>query len=184
MKTKFVLRGGFNPGEGSRNDAFFKEILETAPQKANVLLVYFAKEKDRVDFNKKEDIEQFEKNKGNRALFFEIADEKIFEDQIKRANIVYLHGGLSTKLLSALEPFTDLKEMFEGKIIAGDCAGANVLCRSFYSEILETTFNGLGILPFNIICHYALTHPDRLTNKDSDTDVLYLSSYQYRVYWK
>ncbi|MCL5012179.1 MAG: Type 1 glutamine amidotransferase-like domain-containing protein [Patescibacteria group bacterium] len=181
--TKFILHGGFNPGEGSENDAFFQEILKSAPQKVDILLVYFAKEENRVDINRKEDVEQFEKNKGNRILSFQTANEEIFRNQMKKADIVYLHGGLSTKLLSVLEKFTDLDEMFKGKIVAGDSAGANVLCKSFYSEVSKDVFNGLGILPLNIVCHYTPTHLGTIS-RNLDSDVLYLPSYEYKVYWK
>lgn len=52
MKTKFILHGGFAKGEKQENDAFFKEILSTAPEEVKILLVYFAKEPNRISKNK------------------------------------------------------------------------------------------------------------------------------------
>ena len=95
MKTKFILHGGFTPGGKQENDDFFQEILKSAPKKAKILLIYFAKESDRIAKNKDEDIKQFNKNKGDKILSFEIATEELFPEQVKKADIIYLHGGRS-----------------------------------------------------------------------------------------
>jgi len=93
MKTKFSLHGGFASHVNLKNDAFFKEILKDTQDNLKILLVYFAKEVDRIPVNRIEDIAQFEKNKGNKKISFEVADKKSFLKQLKSADIVYLHGG-------------------------------------------------------------------------------------------
>ncbi len=183
MKTTYILHGGFTPG-GTKNedDAFFGEILSRAPQDARVLLVYFAKEPDRIAKNQAEDIEQFERNKGNKTLMFETATEAEFPEQVRSADIVYLHGGFSAKLLEELKRYPNLKELFEGKVVAGDSAGANVLASVFYSHRANEVMRGFGLVPVKLICHYTEDYTDKLAGIEPGLETLFLSEYQTNVF--
>jgi len=97
------------------------------------------------------------------------------------ADIIFLHGGFSKKLLDTLRPFPDLKQMFNGKIIAGDSAGANVLCEVFYSKMAEEVLFGFGILPVKIICHYEEKYKDVLKDIKPELETWRLPEYHYRV---
>ena len=182
MKTKFILHGGFNYGEKQENDAFFKEILSSAPNEAKVLLVYFAKEPDRIAKNQEEDVEQFNKNKGNKILFFETATEDLFSEQVKKSDVIYLHGGHSGMLLDALKKYSNLKELLNSKIIAGDSAGANVLCSAFYSMKIGIS-EGFGLLPIKIISHYLEENKDKLKDIKPELETLFLPEHQFKVYY-
>jgi peptidase E len=181
MKTKFIIHGGFAPGKQQENDAFFQEILNTAPQEAKVLLVYFAKEEDRIDKNKKEDIEHFNKNKGDKTIIFEVASGSMFTEQVQKADIIYFHGGHTVKLLEALKNFPNLKGLLGGKIVAGDSAGTNVLCSVFYS-LKRGVGEGFGIIPIKVICHYKEENKDKLREIRPDLETIILPEYQFIVY--
>jgi hypothetical protein len=135
MKTKFILHGGFPVGEIPINDDFYGEILKESPKSSRILLVYFAKQPERIEKNKNEDMEQFKKNSGEKLLEFLTAREEIFEEQLKSSDIVYFHGGHSDLILDKIKKYSNLDKLFKGKTIAGDSAGAN----------------GLGILPMTKI---------------------------------
>src|SRR3989338_17747 len=182
MKTKFILHGGFTPGGKQENDDFFQEILKSAPGKAKILLVYFAKEFDRIAKNKEEDIEQFNKNKGDRTLLFETASEELFPEQVQKADIIYLHGGHSDKLLNTLKKFPNLRQLFSGKIIAGDSAGANVLVSVFYSKTMGVS-EGFGLIHIKIICHYLAENKDKLNDIKPDKETLFLPEYRVKVFY-
>lgn len=182
MKTKFILQGGFPKNGKQENDAFFSEILSTAPQDTKVLLVLFAKELDRVEKNMKEDIEQFTKNSEGRNLTFDIATEDNFIKQIQASDIVYFHGGHTGKLLETLKRLPDFKEMIQGKIIAGDSAGANVLCSAFYSLRIGAG-EGLGILPFRILSHYVEENKNKLNSIKPELELIVLPELQFKVFY-
>jgi len=74
--TKYILHGGYAGHVNSQNDEYFKEVLKSTSGKVNVLLVYFAKELDRIPKNQAEDVFQFEHIKGNRQIKFDIAEEQ------------------------------------------------------------------------------------------------------------
>lgn len=181
MKTKFILQGGF-PKEGAQeNDPFFSEILSTASQTAKVLLVLFAKEADRIEKNTKEDIEQFTKNSGGKSLTFDVAREDAFIEQIKAADVIYFHGGHTGKLLDTLKTLPDFREEIKGKIVAGDSAGANVLCAAFYSLRMGAG-EGLGILHFKVLCHYVEENKDKLNDIKPELETVILPELQFKVF--
>lgn len=181
MRTTVILQGGF-PKEGKQeNDAFFSEILNTAPQEAKVLLVLFAKEADRMEKNTREDIEQFTKNSDGKSLSFDVATEENFINQIEASDVIYFHGGHTGKLLDILKKLPDFREAIQGKIVAGDSAGANVLCAAFYSLRMGAG-EGLGILPFKILCHYVEENKDALKDVRPDLETEILKELQFKTF--
>ncbi|MEK7179844.1 MAG: Type 1 glutamine amidotransferase-like domain-containing protein [Patescibacteria group bacterium] len=183
MATKFILHGGFANHINTYNDSFFKEILKDTQNNPKVLLVYFAKELDRIVVNKKEDVGQFERNKENKNISFEVADEKSFVEQVKTADIVYLHGGNTLKLLETLKKFENLEKLFEGKIVAGESAGAYVLSSFFYSKKVGGIFQGFGFVPIKTICHYTGEDLEKFPD-NSKLETLLLQDYQYQIFLK
>ncbi len=187
MKTKYILHGGFTPKTAQEDDAFFKEMLKDAPQNPKILLVYFAKEKDRIAKNREEEIAQFEKNKGDKILSFETANEKEFPDQVVRSDVIYLHSGRSVKILETLSKFQGLGKLFEGKTLAGDSAGANVLSVCFYSRASDEIFEGLGILPIKLIPHYSEDQNKKLQElkkRHPEAETVILSEYQTKIFYR
>lgn len=181
MKTKFILHGGYSKGAKQENDAFFSEILKSAPKEARILLVYFAESDDRVVERYVEDLEQFNKNRGDKTLSFDRASEQLFVEQANTADIIYLHGGHTGKLLEALKRISDLRDLFNGKIIAGDSAGANVLCSVFYSKTIGTS-EGLGFIPIKIICHYLEEDKNKLAHVRIDLETVFLPEYETKTF--
>lgn len=127
MKTKYVLHGGYAHRQNADNDAFHQEILKDISESPKILLVYFAVEKELYDANFKKDTEYFEKFAGDKKLIFEIAKQEIIVQQIGRSEVVYLAGGTTVNLLEALRKVENWKELVEGKIVAGESAGAYAL---------------------------------------------------------
>src|SRR3989344_1233354 len=98
MKTKFILHGGFKPGQAQEdNSKFYSEILKDAPEGAKILLVCFAKDVERVVVATEKVVAEFNKNKWQKEITFKIASEEFFVGQIKWADVVYLHGGRTLK---------------------------------------------------------------------------------------
>lgn len=184
MKTTYILHGGFAKDGGvgiQKDDPFFKEVLSYAPKEAKILLVYFAEDAERVEKRNADDLEQFNNNKGDRTLSFDTAKEETFLQQAQTADVIYLHGGHSGKLLEALKKFDDLKNMFAGKIVAGDSAGANVLASFFYSKTMGIS-EGFGLVPMKIITHYLEENRNKLDQVKPELETLFLSEYETKVF--
>lgn len=183
MTTKFIIHGGFAGHVNDQNDAFFREILKDTSDNPKVLLVYFAKELDRIPVNKEEDRVQFGRNRGSKSISFQVADEKYFSEQVKDVDIVYLHGGNTVKLLETLKKFPRLRELVEGKVVAGESAGAYALATLFYSKRYSggQASEGLGFVPVQIICHYVGENEEKLP-ENPKLETLLLADYEYRVF--
>lgn len=185
MKTKFILHGGFNPGQTTENNSsFYEEILKDTPEGAKILLVPFAKEPERIIPATNKVSAEFNEVKGGKNIEIEVANEEDFIRQIDSAHILYFHGGVSLKLLEALKNYPDLVEHIKGKVIAGESAGANVWARFFYSPKSDGVFEGLGILPLKIIPHYKPEHKEKLDNVGPDLEGILLPEYEYKVFYK
>ncbi len=180
MTTRFILQGGFPKDGKQENDAFFGEIMSTAPARTKILLVLFAKEADRIEKNTKEDTKQFTKNSGGRDLTFDVATEDQFVEQIRSSDVIYFHDGHTGKLLDTLKRLPDFREAIQGKIIGGDSAGANVLCAAFYSLRIGAG-EGLGIIPVKILCHYREESKDKLNDIKPELETINLPELQFKV---
>src|SRR3989344_1363873 len=152
--TKFVLHGGFNKEKGFIGDEFFQEMLKDSPKNAKILLVYFAESEEMRPVRMKQGVSQFEKNKDLRNIEIRIASQNTFIEDCKWADVIFFSGGRTMRLMEALKKYTGLDEIFKGKTIGGDSAGANFLGRYFYTKGSQEVGEGLGILPFKILVHY------------------------------
>ena len=177
--TKFVLHGGFSREKPIlEDDAFFREMLKDTKEEVKVLLVYFAEREDRVAERIEQDKEQFDKNKGAKILQFKVATEETFLQDCAWAEVIYLHGGRTVKLMEVLKKYPDLKPAFSDKTIAADSAGANALCQLSYSRNSKETTEGLRILPFKIVVHYEEGTPNPLAEVEPELETLLLREYE------
>jgi peptidase E len=180
--TKYILHGGNAQTPNSENDLFYSEILKDTPNEVKILLVHFAGTTEKSEINKERDTSQFNRIKQDKILTFEIADESKFIDQIHNADVIYFGGGTTPQLLSVLKKYTNLKEALEGKIIAGESAGANFLASYCYTKSGGGVVKGLGILPIKIIPHYSGEHKEDLEVIPDDLEIVLLGNYQFKVY--
>jgi peptidase E len=182
--TKFILHGGFNKDVSFIKDEFFQEVLKDTPSEVKLLLVFFAEREDLLELRISQSKEQFEKNKGSKNINIKIASDDAFIEECKWADVICIHGGRTVKLIEAFKKFKNLEQVFAGKIIAGDSAGVNVLCHLFYSKTSKEIGEGLGILPFKVIVHYADGTPNPLENIEPDLETLFLHEYETKVFYK
>lgn len=86
----------------------------------------------------------------------QVASVEDFRSQVAWADVVYLRGGETKRLIETLAPFEDTKAMFEGKVVIGSSAGANYLSRAFYSPSKDIIGIGIGIVPTSVVVHYGI----------------------------
>lgn len=182
MSIKYILHGGGAQHVNSDNDTFFAEIIKDATGEVKILLVEFAGGTEKTALNAKVDMSQFERVRGGKNLTFDVAEEHSFLKQIKKADIVYVGGGTTVRLLEVLAKFPNLGEYFSGKIVAGESAGANCLSTYCYSKSGGGVVHGLGLVPVKMIPHYDGEYKEELEALPEKLDMLLLSNYQYKVF--
>jgi len=181
--TKYVLHGGFSRKKNDLNNNFFKEIVKKLGNEIKVLLVYFASQESEYKEKLEQEKNSFLRNSENRSLKFEIANRNNFIEQIKNADVIYIRGGDTFKLLEILKLYPKFSEAIEAKVVVGSSAGAYVLSKYFYSRIRERIVNGLGILPIAIACHYKGKQEtlELLKGKAKDLEIVLLDDFEHKV---
>lgn len=151
--TTFIFHGGgMNPVTGT-NDTFYQELVKNIPERGIVLVVYFASREDdnsnRILYDT-EKCQQF----GKAHINVQVATPENFLQEVARADAIYLRGGSTEKLLTALRPYANLNSCFAGKTVAGSSAGAYALSTYFSSHYEDVAAEGLGIAPARVVTHY------------------------------
>ena len=117
--TKFILHGGYTSTDNELNRTFYEEITRDVPDAATILLCYFASQEEDNSNRFKEDSVKIKEQSHGKNLTFLLANEKDFMDQLKQANVLYMRGGSTPKLLRVLGKYDNFKENLDGKTIAG-----------------------------------------------------------------
>lgn len=185
MKTKYILHGGYANRQNEDNDKFFKEILLVNKKKLNILIVLFAKEPNEYTKKKKVIVNQFNRNNTDKKLSFVVATENSFIKQVADANIIYIHGGQTLRLLNALRKYDEqysLHKIFSGKTVAGESVGAYVLSKWFYSKAKGGCFAGLSLVDVKTICHYIGKNKEKLEERSGTSKILLLPEHKYKVF--
>lgn len=184
MSTKYILHGGNAQDKNAENARFFSEILNDYPKTANILLVQFAALPEKQEIYKQRHISQFRDICNGRELNFKVAQVDEFVDQAQWADVLYFcgssGGGATVRLIETMRQFDNLKDLFEGKTIAGESAGANCLTKICYSKSAGIV-HGLELVDAKSIMHYELGDETMLENIETDLQNIYLKSYQYIV---
>lgn len=152
--TTYMLHGGICGEQTENNKLYYQEMVKGLDD-PNILLVYFARELDEYEVLKNRDKANFQWANPEKTFTFTIANEENFVEQAKNSDVIFFCGGVTNKLIKAVQKQdADLKELFEGKIISGSSAGANMLSEWFYGHGAKEVDQGLGILSVTVFAHY------------------------------
>ncbi|MCK5641891.1 MAG: Type 1 glutamine amidotransferase-like domain-containing protein [Gammaproteobacteria bacterium] len=154
--TKYILHGGAAKRVTDDNKKFFREITSSLSDSVIILIVCYAMKEDVWDEVLEADKKTFSAFSRNKNLKLVLADKQasVFLRQIKSADAIYIHVGNTHILKKYFDKVPNLENTWKDKIVAGTSAGALVLGKYFYENDDDTYNEGLGILPFKIICHY------------------------------
>ncbi len=188
--TKYILHGGFSRKDNESNRALFAELVSDVPDGGTVLLVYFASESgDDIGRRFTNHQQQILSQANGESLQLVLADEMDFKVQVEKADAVYFNGGSTLKLLTTLEQFPHLNELFVGKTVAGSSAGAYVLATYGAAHSGEHIRKGLGLVPVRVVCHYespelppSPTSLEEIEKTASELELVILRDYEWRVF--
>ena len=183
--TKFILHGGGAnvPLEG--NKRFFQEIVSEFSEKGSVLLVYFAREKDKWPEFYKEAEKTFNEIR-EKEVILEIANSNAskFREQIKSNDAIYVRDGNTFKLLESISQVPDFTDLIKDKIYAGSSAGMYMVSKYFYENDFDRIGEGLGILPIKAFAHWEESKQEalkRLQETGEDLETIKLAEGEYVV---
>lgn len=119
---------------------------------------------------------------GDKKLSFELATENNFTEQIKRSNVVYFGGGTTVRLMDRLKEYKGLGNLFGGKIVAGESAGANSLSAYCYSKPGGGIIQGLGLVSVKTMPHFAEGMESNFKDIYPEIESLFIPEYKFKVF--
>lgn len=167
--TKYILHGGATKLRTDDNKRYYQEMVRGL-QNPKILLIYFARELDQYDESFKIDAEMFEWANPEVPYALTVATEEDFIEQARESDVLYFAGGTSYKLIEAIKKQdTDVKKLFEGKVISGSSAGANMVSEWFYGHGAREVGRGLGTLPITVFVHHRASEGQKFWVDDERT---------------
>lgn len=112
--------------------------------------------------------EMFNLFKDKRKIAYKTMTPENFTDVSKWADVIYIPGGNPYILHDQIVKSGDTSKLWDGKIIAGSSAGADLFCAN-YIYLQDKTFNhGLDWVNVTCIPHWRNDFENRYTDLDWD----------------
>lgn len=108
--TKYILHGGETKEINADNDSFFREITTNTKGRISILLNYFAREDSEIERLFKRDKQRILQNSQNKNIEFEVARPETFIEQLNKAEILYISGGTTSKLVEEMSKHSHLDD--------------------------------------------------------------------------
>jgi peptidase E len=152
-RTYYLLAGGNDRDHDNFANRFVSFVSQHVEEKVRFLSCFFGRDESAWD-RSSNDWSHWLGTQFSSDLAYSVATRDSFREQVADADVIYLHGGMTKLLLEGLAPFGDLAAMFEGKIVIGSSAGANVIASTYYSPKSDTSGKGRGLVNVSAIVHY------------------------------
>lgn len=151
--THYILAGGNDQESSSFGPDVARKCRELLSKShLNILANYFATEPERRTEKHKSFEPWYRESFGDMTL--EVANEAEFLEQIKKADVIFFHGGLTSRLVENMKAFPAIERHFDNKVVIGSSAGAGWLSRLCWSMNAREIVEGSGIVGVAAIAHY------------------------------
>src|SRR3989344_4720811 len=152
--TKFILVGGYPRRAADGGKGLAQEMVKGFKEPIKMLICYFARPTIQWKLNAVEDRQCFRKHLVGKKVEFKTAQIENFSEQVNWANVIYLRGGRTEKLLKLLGQCGDWEKELSGKTIAGSSAGAHALSKYNFNLDKLKLDEGIGLVPVKVLVHY------------------------------
>lgn len=188
----YILHGGNEKVYSENNALFFKQFTTLVEKdQVKILLCYFSREKHSW-------VKRFEQNKGDilrestkKADIILVESVEHLFTELVDADVLYVAGGEEEYLRPYMSKLTGLHEALKGKIYIGSSMGAFLVSRHYIlsedPEHEDTIYDGLGYIPYNVLCHWNVeTDKDKkiamLKTADPETPIMLLDEGKFTSY--
>lgn len=163
---RLILMGGrpWFAEDGGKN--FVETLFRYYPEQVKLAFCIFAQPEEQWEETRAWNTRMFDKFKGNRTVSYQTMTKENFAEVSAWADVIYLPGGDSFALSEKLKPF-DVGMLWDGKVIAGSSAGANLMCEGHISLDHKAYGQGLGWVKATSIPHWRSNY-NNYTNEDWD----------------
>ncbi len=152
--TKYVLNSGGLKRNIPGAKKFIAEMVKELGSNPKILFCFFAEKRENWEEKFPQYVEGFRSWSPEGVVpDIELAFPGTFEQQIKKSDIVYIHGGDDHLVLHWLKQF-DIPSIWEGKVVGTNSASTHAVSRSFWTCDWRELQDGLGILPIKTLAHF------------------------------
>jgi peptidase E len=163
--TRYVLVGGYPWKAADGGKSFVKSCVESTKGTVTILICLFARGEAEWQQAYEDDIARFTAHLSNHhQLKFVLAHKDVFPEQVKDADVIYLRGGETTRLVNELKHNTSWLKYLEDKTVVGTSAGADAIAAYYYALDNPRIEHGLGLLPIKVLVHYESDYGGRAIN--------------------
>jgi len=156
--TMYILIGG-NHSSTPMSDAQIARLCNTVIKKLNgenprIVSVPFMLPREDWEWKFRDRrLPLFEQQFGKKFEAI-LAYPDTFRDDVKWANVIYIHGGDDVLLAHYLDKFKDLEGLFAEKIVVASSAGADYISKIFWTCDWRAVMNGRGLVEVAVITHF------------------------------
>ena len=160
MKTKLILNSGGIRNNLKLKKKFHQEMIKgLGKDQIKILICSFAQAREYWEEKFLESTGSIQEDLPGIKLKFSLAMPGMFEEQVKKADIIYFNGGDNHILDYWMSSYQ--LNLFEGKIISGNSASSAYFCDSYWSNDWRSAMRGHDIVHSKMMLHY-------MANKDID----------------
>ncbi len=164
---RLILMGGRPWLAKDEGERFAATLFRYFPEQVKLAFCIFAQPEEDWEETRAVNTAMFNRFKKGAEIEYQTMTADNFEAVSAWADIIYLPGGRTSRLLEALRPF-DLAKLWDGKLIAGSSAGANLFCTGFVSLQDKAFGRGLGWVKASCVPHWRATDFEGYTTEDWD----------------
>lgn len=164
---RLILMGG-RPWFAADGGKRFTDVLfRYYPQEVKLAFCIFAQPEEQWEDTRNWNVGMFDKFKDGRIVSYQTMTLENFTEVSAWADIIYLTGGDPLQLTKSLQPF-DLARLWDGKVLAGSSAGADLFCSGFTFLQNRSFSRGLGWVNASCIPHWRSQDFEGYTQEDWD----------------
>lgn len=187
--TTYILYGGRTKIDSANNQLFFKQFTDLVQKDhVKILLCYFAREKKSWNELFENDKAKILKQSTRKAEINIVETIESLAMQLKEADVLYFSGGKEEFLRPYISQLNFLKVALHNKIFIGSSMGSFLAAKhyvlSFSDQKEDIVYEGLGLIPYNILCHWNVEKNkeikiNMLREKDPQTPLLLIEEEKF-----
>ena len=164
---RLILMGGRPWLAKDEGERFAATLFRYSSKKVKLVFCIFAQPETEWEETRVWNVNMFNRFKGDRAIEYQTMTPENFVEVSAWADAIYLPGGDPFGLKEKVSGF-DLSKLWDGKVIAGSSAGADLFCEGFTSLSDRKFDHGLGWVQVSMIPHWRAPDFEGYTDKDWD----------------
>jgi len=157
---RLVLMGGSPWKSDDMGRGLVESLIQHYPIEARVAFCIFAQPESDWRATEQVNRELIQKFAGNTKISFQTMTEDNFSEVSEWADIINLPGGNPFTLKEKLDLCGDVSSLWDGKVIAGSSAGADVLCEKYMFLQEKRIGEGFGWIKASCLPHWRANFDD------------------------